>query len=155
MGGPEGADIRDDLLREIFLVLALLHVRPVEPLDVPLIEHGRPGANLFQVGPHLVEQRRLDDAGRPRGGVAVVFENVPATEHESVETGQRDDVGDFRGASFGPLPQTDGSHLGQRSDWLGDSLPDGEHAGNRGGADGAQADQQHAQLSARRSDTNR
>ena len=38
----EPADVVDELLGEILLVLALLDVRAVEPLDVLTIEHGRP-----------------------------------------------------------------------------------------------------------------
>ena len=74
-----------DLLGEILLVLALLDVRAVEPLDVALIEHRRPRADLLELGPHLLEQRRLEHAGRPRGRVAVVLEDVPAAEDEIVE----------------------------------------------------------------------
>ena len=96
-------DVGDDLLGEILLVLALLDVRAVEPLHVALIEHGRPRPDLLELGPDLVEQRRLDDAGRARGGVAVVLEDVPAAEHEVVEAGERHDVADLRRAAFGPL----------------------------------------------------
>ena len=144
--GLEPADVGDHLLGQILLVLALLDVRAVEALDVPLIEHRRPGTNLFELRTDLLEQRRLDDAGGLRGGVAVVFENVPPAEHEIVERGERHDLVDFRGASFGPLAETDGAHLRQRADRFGDSLANGKHAGNRRGADGAEADQQHAQL---------
>ena len=150
--GLELADVGDHLLGEILLVLALLDVRTVEALHVPLIEHRRPGTNLFELGPDLLEQRRLDDAGRPRGGVAVVFENVPAAEHEIVEAGERHDLADFRRAAFGALAETDGAHLRQRADRFGDSLANGEDAGDRRGADGAEADEQHAQLAARGSD---
>ena len=42
----EQADVFDHLLGEIALVLALLDVRAVEPLHVPLIEHRRPRPDL-------------------------------------------------------------------------------------------------------------
>ena len=74
-----------DLLGEILLVLALLDVRAVEPLDVALIEHRRPRTDLLELRADLLEQRRLDDAGGPGRGVAVVLENVPAAEHQIVE----------------------------------------------------------------------
>ena len=103
----------------------------------------------------MLEQRRLDDAGRSRRGVAVVLEDVPAAEHEIVERRQRHDVADLRRTALGPLAETDGAHLRQRADRLGEALANGEHAGDGRGADGAEADQQHAELAARRSDFNR
>ena len=47
-----------------FLFLPFLTFGPVEPLDVALVEHGRPRADLLELGTDLLEQRRLDDAGR-------------------------------------------------------------------------------------------
>ena len=48
-------------------------------------------------------------------------------------------------AAVGALAEADGAHLGQRADGLGEVLPNGEDAGDEGGADGAQADQQDAE----------
>ena len=93
-------------------------------------------------------------AGGPRRRVAVVLEDVPAAEHEIVERRQRHDVADLRRASFGPLAETDRAHLRQRADRLGESLANGEHAGDRRRADGAEADEQDAELSAGGSDFN-
>jgi hypothetical protein len=78
-------DVGDDLLGQVPLVLSLLHVRPVEALDVPLIEDRRPRPDLLELGPDAVEQRRLDDARRASRGVAVVLEDVPAAEHQIIE----------------------------------------------------------------------
>ena len=55
---------------------------------------------------------------------------------------------DFRRAPFRALAEPDGAHLRQRADRLGETFADGEHAGDRRRADGAEADQQHAELSA-------
>src|SRR5262249_20826026 len=124
-------------------------VRPVEPLDVALVEHGRPGTDFLEVRPDAVEQRRLDDAGSPRRGVAVVLEDVPSPEDQVVQTGERHDVGDARGTALGPLTEPDGSHLRERSNGFGEALANGENAGNRRRADGSKADEQHADLAAR------
>jgi hypothetical protein len=51
-------------------------------------------------------------------------------------------------------PNTRSSSGAQRTDWLGETFFDGEDAGNRRGADGAQADQQDAQLPSRGSNFN-
>src|SRR5206468_1077390 len=101
------------------------------------------------------EQRRLDHAGRPGSRVAVVVENVPSAEHEIVEARERNDLADFWRTPFRPFSQTDGTHLGQRTDRRGDSLADGEDSGNRRGADGAEADEQDAKFSACRGDISR
>ncbi len=147
----EPPDVVGDLLGEVFLVLPFLDVRAVEPLDVMLVEHRRPRADFLEVRAHLVEQRRLDDAGGPRRGVAVVLEDVPAAEDEVVEPGQRHHLVDLRRASFGALAEAHGAHLRERPDWLRDALPNGENAGDRRGAHGAEADEHHAESAARRS----
>ena len=145
-------DVGDDLLGEILLVLALLHVRAVEPLDVALIEHRRPRPDLLELGAHLLEQRRLDDAGGARRGVAVVLEDVPAAEHQIVERRQRHDVVDLRRAVLGALAEAHRAHLRQRADRLGEPVANGEHAGNGRGADRAEADEQHTEFASGRSD---
>ena len=54
----EVADVGDQLLGEILLVLALLDVRAVEPLHVLLIEHGRHRLDRRELVLDLIEQRR-------------------------------------------------------------------------------------------------
>ena len=51
----ERADVGDELLGEIPLVLALLDVRAVEPLDVALVEHGRHRLDGLELAANLVE----------------------------------------------------------------------------------------------------
>ena len=72
----------------------------------------------------------------------------------SSSAGERHDVADLRRAPFGPLAEADGAHLRQRTDWLGKPLTNGENARDGGRADGAETDEQDAQLSAGRSDFN-
>src|SRR5436190_878933 len=126
-------------------------VRAVEPLDIMPVEHRGPRPNLLELGPDLLEQRRLDHAGSSCGGVAVVLEDVPRAEDEIVERRERHYLADLRRSAFGALAEPHGSHLRERSDWLRDSLANGERAGNRRGADGAEADEHHAEPPACRS----
>ena len=139
-----------ELLGEIPLVLALLDVRAVEPLDVALVEHRRHRLDGLELASHLVEQRRLEHAGRPRRRVAVLLEDVPAAEHDVVEAGERDELVDLRRAVLGALAEPNRAHLRQRADRLGQPLADGHDAGDGGGADGAEADEQDAELAASR-----
>ena len=150
----ERTDVGNQLLGEVPLVLALLDVRAVEALDVPLVEHRRHRLDGLELGANLIELGLLEHAGRPRGRVAVLFEDVPAAEDDVVEAGERHEVLDLRGARLGALAKPDRPHLGQRADRLRQPFPDRHHAGNGGRADGAQADQQHAELAARGGDLN-
>jgi hypothetical protein len=138
----EGADVGDELVGQILLVLPGLHVRAAQPLHVALIEHRRHRPDRFHLGPDLVEQTRLEHAGRAGRGVAVFREDVPAAEDEVVEADEADEVLDARRAVLGALPEPDRAHLRERADRLGQALPDREHAGNGGGGDGAQAHEQ-------------
>src|SRR5690606_10223608 len=90
--------------------------------------------------------------GRPGRGVTVLLEDVPAAEHDVVEAGERNELVDARGARLGPFAESNGAHLGQRTDGQRQPLPDGEDSRDGGGAHGAQADQQHAKLAACRGD---
>ena len=150
--GLERADVGDQLLGQVALVLALLDVRPVQPLHVALVEHGRHGLDGFQLPAHLIELRRLQYARGAGRGVAVRLEDVPPTEDDVVEARQRHELVDLRRPPLGPLPQPDRPHLGERSDRLGQVLPDGHHTGDGRGAHGAEADEQNAQLALRRGD---
>ena len=151
----EFLDVRHDLFRQVALGLALLDVGTFEPLDVVLVEDRRPRANLLELRPHLLEQRRLQNAGRFCRAVAVLREDVPAAEDEIVEGGQRHDLVDQGRTAFRPLSQTDMTHLGQRADGLGNSFANGDDAGDEGRADGPEADQKHAEFAARGSNVNR
>ena len=53
----------------------------------------------------------IEDAGRAGGGVAVFFEDVPAAEHDVVETDQTDEVLDLGRAVLGALAEADRAHL--------------------------------------------
>ena len=153
--GLELPDVGDDLLGEILLVLALLDVRAVEPLDVALVEHRRPRPDLLELGPDLIEQRRLDArrpsapprSSRPRRCPSrrTRDRRAPASGTTSLIFGERPSV---------RLPRRIVPICVSEPIGLANALANGEHAGNGRGADGAEADQQHAELAARRSNIN-
>ncbi len=150
--GLERADVGDELLGEVPLVLALLDVGAVEPLDVALVEHGRHRLHGLELAAHLFELRVLEHAGHAGRGVAVFLEDVPAAEHDVVEAGERHELVDLRRAVFGALAETNRAHLRQRADRLGQTLADGHHAGDGGGAHRPEANQENAQFALRGGD---
>jgi hypothetical protein len=149
----ELSDVFSKLIGEISLVASLFDVRSVEALHVLPIEHGRPGADLFELRTDLIEEIRSEHAGSLRRFIRVVFENVPAAEHHVVERCERHEVPDERGTRFGTLPETHGAHLRERSDRLRETPPDGQHAGDRRRAYRPHADEHDAQLPTRAVDT--
>ena len=88
--------------------------------------------------------RVLEHAGYTGRGVAVFFEDVPAAEHDVVQARERQELVDLRRAAFGALAETNRAHLRERADRLGQTLADGHHAGNRGGADRPETYQEKA-----------
>src|SRR5436309_7388787 len=110
----ETADVLHDLLCQIALVTAILHVRAVKTLHVPLIENRRPRPDLFEIGPDLLEHRLLYHARRSRRRVAVVLEDVPAAKDEIVQGRERNHVANLRRAALGTFAEADRSHLRER-----------------------------------------
>ncbi len=114
----ELADIVAQLLGQVPLVLALLHVRAVQVLHVILVEDRLARLDGRQERLHLVEQRMVEHAGIARRRVHVVVEDVPAGEDQVAQVGQRHKVLDLGRAALGALAQADGAHLRQRPDGL-------------------------------------
>ena len=137
------------LVGHVPLVRALLHVGAVEALHVAAVEHRRHRADLLELGADLIEQRRLEHAGRLRRLVGVVFEDVPTAEHDVVERGERNEVLDERRPAVGALAEADRAHLRQRADRLGQTAADSENAGDGRRADGAHPDEKNAQFPCR------
>ena len=146
----ERSDVCDDLLGQVFLMFALLDVRALEPLHVALIEDGGPRADRLELRPDLVEQRRFDDACRPRGRIAVVFEDIPAGEDELVEIGQRHKLLDQRRPAISAFAQADRAHLGKRANGFGQAAAHGFHSGHKGRGHRSHTGNHDAQLSLRR-----
>ncbi len=92
----ERPDVGNHLLGQVLLVTALLDVRAAQALDVALVEDGRHRLDGFHLGPHLIQQRRLQHTCRTRGGVAVFFEDVPSAENDVIEPGQVHEILDTR-----------------------------------------------------------
>ena len=135
-----------------FLFLPFLTFGPAQPLDVALIEHRRHRLHRFHLAAHLVEQRRLEHSGGAGRRVGVFLEDVPAAEDDVVQPGEIDELVDLRRTVVGALAEADGAHLRERADRLGEALADGEDAGDGGGADGAEADQEDAEFAGGRRD---
>ena len=148
----EVADVGDQLIGEILLVLAFLDVRARQALHVALIEHRGHRLDRLELRTDRIEQRAFEHAGRAGRGVAVFFEDVPAAEHDVVELRERHELVDLRGAVVGALAETDRAHLRERSNGLRETLADGNDAGDGGGADRAEPDEEDAQLALGRGD---
>ena len=144
----ETTDVVDRPARRGRACSALLHVRSVEPLDVPPIEHRRPRPDLLQLVTNLRQQRRLEHARGARRRVAILLEDVPSAEHEIIQRGKRHHLADFGRAALGPLAEADRSPSGSaiRSAW---PAPCGWQTSRDGrGADRAETDEQNAQPAA-------
>src|SRR5258708_32484982 len=119
----EVAYVLPKLLRQFQLVLPFLHVRPVDLLDVVVIEHGLHWLDGAEASLHFIEQIALQHTGVAGRRVHVVFENVPAGEDPIIQPGERNELLDFWRPAVGALSQTNGSHLRVRADGVRDSLP--------------------------------
>jgi hypothetical protein len=78
--------------------------------------------------------------------VTVVVKDVPAAEAQIFQAAQVDELLDGRYPVVGALAQAYGSHLGERSDRLGNAAADGFHPGDEGRGHGAHAGTQHSQF---------
>src|SRR5262249_18398201 len=142
----EPSDVLAHLIRELAFIRALLDVRTVEPLHVTAIEYRRPRANGFELWTNLFEQRRFEDAGSLRRLVRVVFEDVPAAEHDIVERRERHEILDRRRSSFRALAETHGAHLREGTDRLRQPAPHCQHTSDRGRADRTHPDEHNTQF---------
>ena len=134
------------------LFFPCLHVRPVDLLDVVVIEHRLHGRDGAEPALHFVEEVAFEHASFAGGRVHVVFENIPAGEDQIVEPGERNELLDFGRPAVGALSQTDGSHLGERADGVRDSLAHRFDARNKRRRDRAHAGDHYAQLALGRLD---
>src|SRR5262245_27430273 len=138
-------DIVHHLFGKFHLVLAGLHVRPLEAFDVVLAENGSPWLDLFNFGPNRVEETLFENARLGSTFVAVVLINIPAAEGKIIERRKWHEVLDPRDSAFCPLTKPNGSQLRERSNWQRDLLFDGFHTGDERCADGTHARNQNAQ----------
>src|ERR1035441_6320526 len=77
-----------------------LDVRPVDLLDVLVIEYSLHRGDGAETLLHFVEQVALEHARIAGSRVHVVFKNIPAGEDQIVESGERDKFVNFRRAAI-------------------------------------------------------
>ena len=142
----EVADVVAQLLGEIHLGLALLHVGAVDLLHVVVIEDGGARLDRGEERLQLLEQAVVEHAGVRGGFVHVVFEDVPAGEDQVVEPGERNEFLHLGRAAVGALAEADGAHLRERSDGLGEAFADRFDAGDEGRGHRAHARDHDAEL---------
>jgi hypothetical protein len=138
--------LSDQLLGEVHLRRALLHVGPVEALHIRLLEHGGHRLDRLELLLDRIEVLRLEHAGALRSLVRVLGEDVPAAEDDVVELRERDVLADRRRPFVGALADADMSELGERADRLADPFADRLDARDEGCGDRAHTRKQNAQL---------
>src|SRR6267143_1947818 len=149
----EGPHVLAQLLGELPLVLAALDVRPLEALDVVLVEGGRHWFDVLQeVLDRLEVLVPIEDAGFHGRGEGVVRNRVPGRKHEIVQVRERHELLDLRRALLGPFAEPDRRHLAERADRQRSTSPHVFDAGDERRGHGAEAHQHHAQFSRRRRD---
>src|ERR1700720_1426693 len=82
----------------------------------------------------LLEQAIVEDTRVGGRFVHVVFKDVPAGEDEVVQSRQRNELLTLRWAAVGALAESDGAHLGERSNGLGQAFANGFHASHECGS---------------------
>ncbi len=142
-------DVVHHLFGKLHLVLAGLHVGPLQSFDVVLAENGFPRHDFFDLRPHGLQKASLQNAGVRRAFEAVVVVDIPAAKDQVIDVCQRNKVLDRGHALVGAFAQTDRSHLSQRADRLRDLFLYRFNACDERGADCAQAGNQYTQLSRR------
>ena len=120
MGGFEVTDVLADGFGEFALVAAGLDVLAFQSAHVVLVEDGPHGLDLLERGRDWLDVVvPVEDAGLDCGFVGGVGDRVPGAEDQLVETRQRHEVADERGAVIGALAEADRAHLRQRPDRFG------------------------------------
>ena len=81
----EGANVGDNLLGQIALVLAFLHMRAVQPLHVIAVENCRHRLDGFKIRLELFEDLGLQNFSVRGSLVHVVFKDVPTGKDDIVQ----------------------------------------------------------------------
>ena len=139
-------DVLDDLKGQFIFVLPLLEMRTLQTFHIFLTKYGLPGPNPFQLGADPIQKLLLQDSRADGCLIASLVVNVPPTEDQVAEAGQRNKVL-YEGSSFlRPFSQSNGSHLGQGTKWPGVIVFNGLHSSNKGGCHGTYTRNQNSQL---------
>ena len=142
----EVPDIGAYLLRQIHLVLALFNVRSIELFHVIPVENCLSGLDRGEKRLHLIEELSIQHPGFRCCGVHVVIENVPTGKDQIIQVRQRDKLLHSGRAGVSAFPQTDRSHLSQRSDRLGEALAYCLNSSDKRSGHGTHAWDHHAEL---------
>ncbi len=78
--------------------------------------------------------------------VSVVGNGIPGAEDQLLQIRQRNEILDERSPLLGPLPETNGLHLGEAAHGLGDPPSEGLDAGYERGRHGPETGEQDAEL---------
>ena len=124
----------------------------VEVLDELPVEDGGHRLDRLELVPDGLDMLGLEDLGLAGRLVGRIGEAIPAAEDHIDRVRQADELLDGHGAVLGPLSQADLPHLGQRPDGAGQTLADGEEAGQERRGYGADAGNENAEPAAGRRD---
>src|SRR5207247_2658645 len=141
------ADVLPQLLGEVPLGLAALHVGAVQPLHVALIERRGQRLDPLEEVRDRLEMRRIEYAGLPRRAVGVVRNRIPGGEDQVFQLGEGHELHDLGTPLVGALPQPDGPHLRQRPDREPGAPAHVLDARNEGRRYRTQSHEHHAQFS--------
>ena len=134
------------LLGQVTLGLALLHVRAVQARDVVILEHRRHRLDGREELLDGLEVLVFEHTGLLGGGVCVIRDGIPRTEHNVLQLGEWDEVLDERRAIVGALAEADRGHLGERADGTARATADVLDAGHERRGHGAKAWCEYAEL---------
>ena len=142
----EIADVLADGLGQVALARPGLDVGAVEPPHVVLVEDGRHGLDLLQLGRDRFDMGEpVEHAAFQRGVVGRVRDRIPGAEDQLVKAGQGHEVANERHPVLRPLAEANGAHLSERTDGLSETAPDQLDAGDDGRRHGAEPNRQDAQ----------
>src|SRR5438876_6132796 len=139
-------DILDDLQGQFILVLPLFYMTTFQAFHIFLTKYGLPGTNPFQLGTDQVQKLLLQNSRANGGLITSLVVNIPAAKYQVVKTSQRHKVPDEGSPFLCALSQSNGSHLGQGTNWSGVIVFNGLHSGNKSGCHSTYARNQNSQL---------
>ena len=111
-----------------------------------MIEDGSARLDRREKRLELLEETIVEHARVGRGFVHVVFEDVPPGENQIVEARERNEFFHLGRAAVGALAEANRSHLGERSDGLGEAFANGFDAGHECSGHRAHARDHHSEL---------
>ena len=136
MVGAEPRDVIDEGLSAGPVPGSRLDPYPVESRHPSLIEDGVHRDDALEFARQRVEMLGSEHPGGAGGLEGIRGDRVPASEHDIVESGQVDELGNRQGLA---VARVNTAELTERSDRRAESVAGSEDAGDEGGADGAES----------------